>query len=388
MACQKYLSQSVASFKFDEQLHKYLVCHAPNDREAQRLRRCAQPHAGGFITTVPSQEDGKECILKPRNFQVAVAYRLLGVRVLKEEISCPLCEQTVDVYGDHATCCIKSGDRVIRHHTLRNLLHKVSSDGLLSPELEKQGVLGATDGRRPGDVTLPVWSEGSGLAIDVAVTSPLLKGSVRLFKPCEEYAATQKHGKYDKDFEGVHYSFAAMVWETLGAINVEGEEVLRQIFSFAAKRLHREFSSFCARSWAQFSCCLQRSVSQAILLRIGGQEFRQKPPKPVEPPSTKRVTAPASRAIPSPCVSPPRASLSLVAPSPVPLLFPLSPVFLCLKSCAQHLSLVLFLKLRHWSLRSQLARLMLQRLLLQWWGQEECTLSAAMLSVATTALGL
>ena len=82
----------------------------------------------------------------------------------------------------------------------------------------------------------------------------------------------------------MHYSFAAMVWETLGAINVEGEEVLRQIFSFAAKRLHREFSSFCARSWAQFSCCLQRSVSQAILLRIGGQEFRQKPPKRVDPP--------------------------------------------------------------------------------------------------------
>ena len=84
------------------------------------------------------------------------------------------------------------------------------------------------------------------------MTSPL--GSVRLFNPCEEYVATQKHGKYDKDFEGVHYSFAAMVWETLGAINVEGEEVLRQILSFAAKRIHREFSSFCGRFWAQFSC--------------------------------------------------------------------------------------------------------------------------------------
>ena len=267
---EKYLSQSDASFLFDEKLHRCLVSDAPNDREAQRLRRCAQPHAGGFVTAVPSQEDGKECILKSRNFRIAVAYRL-GVRVLKEEISCPLCEQTIDVYGDHATCCTKSGDRIIRHNTLRNLLHKVTSDALLSPELEKQGVLGSTTGRRPGDVTLPIWSDGCGLAIDVAVTSPLQKASVRLFNPCEEYATTQKHGKYDKDFQGVHYSFVAMVWETLGAINVEGEEVLRQIFSFAAKRLHREFSSFCGRSWAQFSCCLQRSVSQAILLRIDGQ---------------------------------------------------------------------------------------------------------------------
>ena len=81
-----------------------------------------------------------------------------------------------------------------------------------------------------------------------------------------------------------------MVWESLGAINVEGEEVLRQIFSFAAKRLNREFSSFCGRAWAQFSCCLQRSVSQAILLRIDGHEFRDALPKA---PARKATVQPA-----------------------------------------------------------------------------------------------
>ena len=93
----------------------------------------------------------------------------------------------------------------------------------------------------------------------------------------------------------MRYSFAAMVWESLGAINVEGEEVLRQIFSFAAKRLHREFSSFCGRSWAQFSCCLQRSVSQSILMRIDGQEFRTPlaaVKSVIQPRSTSLVSAP------------------------------------------------------------------------------------------------
>ena len=56
-----------------------------NDREAQRLRRCAQPHASGFVTAVPSEEDGRDTILKPRNFRIAVAYRL-GVPVLSEGI--------------------------------------------------------------------------------------------------------------------------------------------------------------------------------------------------------------------------------------------------------------------------------------------------------------
>ena len=58
-------------------------------------------------------------------------------------------------------------------------------------------------------------------------------------EPCEWYAATQKHGKYDASFVGTDYFFGAMVFETLGAINAEGEEILKQLFRFASKRLGR-----------------------------------------------------------------------------------------------------------------------------------------------------
>ena len=83
----------------------------------------------------------------------------------------------------------------------------------------------------------------------------------------------QKHGKYDASFEGADYFFSAIIFETLGAINVEGEGVLKQLFRFAAKRLGREFTSYCGRAWARVSCNLQRSVSQAIITRIDGREF-------------------------------------------------------------------------------------------------------------------
>ena len=63
------------------------------------------------------------------------------------------------------------------------------------------------------------------------------------------------------------------VWETLGTVNSEDEEVLRQIFRFAAKQLGCEFSSFCGRAWARISCSLQTSVAQEILNRIDGREF-------------------------------------------------------------------------------------------------------------------
>ena len=75
-------------------MHAYLVDNS-DARGAQRLRRAAQPHACGFITAVPSDEDGKDTLLRPRNFRIAVAYRL-GMKVLDEEIPCPLCKQIIN----------------------------------------------------------------------------------------------------------------------------------------------------------------------------------------------------------------------------------------------------------------------------------------------------
>src|SRR6185437_4624938 len=75
-------------------------------RSLQRLHRVSQPHAGAWVTAVPSDEDGFQTILRPKNFRTAAAYRL-GVVVLKGDIPCPMCTQTIDKLGDHATCCSK-----------------------------------------------------------------------------------------------------------------------------------------------------------------------------------------------------------------------------------------------------------------------------------------
>ena len=266
---ETYTAQKAASYKFDETMLEHLASTA-DAREAQRLRRCAQPHANGFLTAVPSDEEGKDTVMRPINFRTAVKYRL-GIPVLSKEILCPLCMQPINIYGDHAVCCAKSGDRIGRHNSLRNLLSNFASLGQLSPILEKKGILGPTSGRRPGDVTLMNWTGNKGLAIDVAVISPLIQNRLSLVDPCTDYAVTQKHGKYDKSFENKDFFFAAVVWETFGAINKEGEEVVRQILRFAAQQLGREFSSYCGRAWARISCNLQTSIAAEILTRISGQ---------------------------------------------------------------------------------------------------------------------
>jgi hypothetical protein len=58
---EEHVRQAVASYAFDEQMHKYLVDSAPDEREKQRLLRVARPHAGSYITAVPSEVDGQDC---------------------------------------------------------------------------------------------------------------------------------------------------------------------------------------------------------------------------------------------------------------------------------------------------------------------------------------
>ena len=102
----------------------------------------------------------------------------------------------LDRHGDHAICCTSTGDLIVRHNRIRDLVDKFAREGQLSPVLEKKGILGESlaPGRRPGDVTIPIWCEGKGLCVDVAVTCPLASGNLARESPCEYFA---EHRKYD-----------------------------------------------------------------------------------------------------------------------------------------------------------------------------------------------
>ena len=62
------------------------------------------------------------------------------------------------------------------------------------------------------------------------------------------------------------YDFA-VVFETSGAVNKEGENVLRQIIRFASKREGVTHTVYAARAWARLSCCVQFAAAQQILNR-------------------------------------------------------------------------------------------------------------------------
>src|SRR5438270_2598195 len=84
---------------------------------------------------------------------------------------------------------------------------------------------------------------------------------------CESYAKSEKIDRYAPAFENSDYDFAPVVFETSGALNREGETVLKQIIRFAFKREAISHSVFAARAWARLSCCIQFAAAQQILNR-------------------------------------------------------------------------------------------------------------------------
>ena len=265
-----YSNQKSASEALDRAALTRLI-EKGSDRDKQRLRRLDCEHANAWVTALPSATDGRDTILPPKLFIAAVA-RLLGMPVYSKEFPCPLCQHTMDVWGDHALCCKKTQDSIARHNRLRNWVCKLAEVAMLNPAMEKLGLLGPTDEskRRPGDVSIPLWRYGRGLAIDVAVICPVAPSHVHEDVPCELYAARRKHARYDAAFRGSRFDFSAMVFETSGAVNVEGMNILRQIIRFASKRECVGNSSFAGRAWARVGCCIQFSVAQAILNRDYG----------------------------------------------------------------------------------------------------------------------
>jgi hypothetical protein len=145
----------------------------------------------------------------------------------------------------------------------------------LSPEVERRNIFSDSK-HRPGDVTLPNWTGGRPLAIDVAVTSPFSAAGLRATEPAEAYSHTHKHGKFQSRFRGKSCLFAALVMESTGGLTEEALSLLKAIYRFGSKQQNVQHSVYAGRAWARLSCNLQTSVAQAILCRIDGWELQRR----------------------------------------------------------------------------------------------------------------
>ena len=90
--------------------------------------------ARAWLNAIPSESSGNKvqgilfCYMLKRR---------LRQPVFGDAFYCPLCDDVMDVYGDHALVCIGGGDRISRHNSIRNRVFQFCQSAGLRPQLEK-----------------------------------------------------------------------------------------------------------------------------------------------------------------------------------------------------------------------------------------------------------
>ena len=137
-------------------------------REVARLAALSSPQSGAWLQCPPIPALGLH--LRTQEFVVAVKFRL-GIPVYNQPGICPACGRESDTLGDHGLVCGYGGERISRHHSLRDSLFATAQAAGLSPQKEVRGLLPGTD-LRPADVLIPRWTAGRDTALDVSIIHP------------------------------------------------------------------------------------------------------------------------------------------------------------------------------------------------------------------------
>ena len=183
---QQELSAALDSHTLTEQQE-----HRSDDKRRAHLNLTSASGAGQWLHVQPSKAFHKDS--SPILYKTSIQ-RWLRAPIFQAEFCCPLCDDVMDIYGDHCLVCSVGGDRTKRHHLLRNeAFHLCTAAGLHS-ELEKPGLLcprpelggapedgqvspvqdgGNSAARRPADVYLPRHRLEAPACLDFAVTSGL-----------------------------------------------------------------------------------------------------------------------------------------------------------------------------------------------------------------------
>ena len=117
------LSQKMISHRIVVKLELSLANSLPTQRDKTRLTSLSLPHAGDWINVTPSTTLGLH--VRPQEFRYLVLYRL-GAPVYPSSGPCPAYQKPSDRFVDHAIVCRSHGERIARHHHLRDALYQVA----------------------------------------------------------------------------------------------------------------------------------------------------------------------------------------------------------------------------------------------------------------------
>ena len=201
------------------------------------------------------------------------------MEVLPEDSWCPLCDAVLDRKARHCAACASGGDRVLRHNGARNLVGRFASDAGLHPELEKANLLQPSPDqpsahlRRPADVYIPSGSNGTPIALDIAITSPPRIGISSLAAQ-RSGAAAEQYEQHKRlylntaaDCEAQGIAFVPLVGEPTGGWGPSALSVLKGLARTISSRTGRKSGEIHAEHLQQLCCSIRRSRARAVFRR-------------------------------------------------------------------------------------------------------------------------
>ena len=270
------VSQKMASLKVDllnQSLLLQTISERGEVREIARMASLGLPHAGSWLSVVPSPPLGLH--LRAPEFIPNLKYRL-GIPVYTSDGPCPVCSKPSDRMGDHSLGCSKTGDRIARHNMLRDVIFEAAASADLGPSKEEKNLLPGTIAR-PGDVTIRRWCNGKDGAIDVTVTGPLsssnvagtaAKAGASLEKACQRKVRDTAEACRQ---EGI--VFLPFAIETLGGFHPGAIAQVKQLAAALARCKGLEEGEVTSQLFGRLSLTLMRSNATMLSSRHQDADF-------------------------------------------------------------------------------------------------------------------
>ena len=264
--------QKELSFKVDEERRRRLMEEVGEEEveERARLLSLTLPQAGAWLNVAPIFALGLH--MRPQEFVLAARYRL-GMAVFTHAGPCPACRQYSDEHGRHAMNCGGSGERIGRHHLLRNHIHEMAVSAGLGPTKEARFLIPGEDSR-PADVLIPQWAAGLDAAIDVTVVNPLQRATVERAATTAGYATTFA---FQRKMRGAGeactrqgISLMPVVVESLGGWGEEAVRVVRRLAGALARHTGQDEDEVLKFQFGKIANSLQRGNSTILAARMPG----------------------------------------------------------------------------------------------------------------------
>ena len=214
-----------------EQAYRTLVAEQSamgTARDRVRFQAQRAPHASSWLAVIPSS--GLRTKVDTSAWRCLLRWTL-GIPLIDQTLAgkpCPRCQTPVDIFGDHAVCCIKNNIQR-RHVALQDSLTQLVREAGLTCSKEQ----GTGDGSRPGDLYIPRWDADGPAGIDTTVRCPSAPANPLLIpEKLPQWKETQemdKHKKYDDRCRKAGWIFHAFVMDTWGGLGQEAMKVMGKI---------------------------------------------------------------------------------------------------------------------------------------------------------------